>query len=120
MIGLTQWTDTLRTVAPPPLNLGGLVIGGNALQFVVTGFGIYVLLNWLQSLRLRDRPAFAIIARTPALILLFAIAALQIGGELRRDGVEPELHHPDISGSAPPRSGWSSAPWSPASASSVR
>jgi MFS family permease len=77
MIGLTRWTDALRKVAPPPLNLGGLVIGGNALQFVVTGFGIYVVLNWLQSLRLRDKPAYAIIAKTPALTLLFVIAALQ-------------------------------------------
>ncbi len=77
MIGLTRWTDALRKVAPPPLNLGGAIIGGNALQFVVTGFGLYVVLNWLQSLRLRDKPAFAIIGRTPALTLLFAIAALQ-------------------------------------------
>lgn len=77
MVLLTRWTDTLRTTAPPPIQLGPIAIGGNALQWIVIGFGIYVVLNWLQSLKLGDPPAFAIIARTPSLILLFAIAALQ-------------------------------------------
>ena len=78
MRGLTMWTNGLRKHAPPPLHLGGIALSGNALQWMVTGFGIYVILNWLQVLRLRDRPAFAIIAQTPSLILLFAIAALQL------------------------------------------
>ena len=77
MRGLTGWTDGLRKVAPPPLMIGGHPLTGNALQWIVTGFGMYVILNWLQSLRLRDSPAYAVIAKTPALLLLFVIAALQ-------------------------------------------
>jgi MFS family permease len=77
MIALAGWTDSLRTIAPPPLLIGGMRVSGNALQFGVTGFGLYVVLNWLQALKLRDPPAYAIIAKTPALVLLFAIAALQ-------------------------------------------
>lgn len=77
MYWLTHWTDNLREVTPPPLQLGGTPVSGNALQWIVTGFGIYVVLNWLQSLKLRDAPAYAIIGRTPSLLLLFAIAALQ-------------------------------------------
>ena len=77
MHALTLWTNSLRMHAPPPLHLGGIALSGNALQWIVTGFGLYVTLNWLQVLRLRDRPAFAIIAQTPSLLLLFAIAALQ-------------------------------------------
>ncbi len=77
MHALTLWTNSLRKHAPPPLHLGNITLSGNALQWIVTGFGLYVILNWLQALRLRDRPAFAIIAQTPSLLLLFAIAALQ-------------------------------------------
>jgi MFS transporter, Spinster family, sphingosine-1-phosphate transporter len=74
---LTGWTDSLRKIAPPPLRLGGLTITGNALQWIVIGFGVYVMVNWLQGLRLRDAPAHALIARSPALGLLFLLAALQ-------------------------------------------
>ena len=77
MRSLTLWTDGLRKHGPPPLHLGSLTLSGNALQWVVTGFGLYVILNWLQALRLRDRPAFVVLAQTPSLLLLFAIAALQ-------------------------------------------
>ena len=77
MILMTGWTDSLRKVAPPPLLLGSLTITGNALQWTVTGFGLYVVVNWLQGLRLRDAPAHALIARSPALGLLFVLAALQ-------------------------------------------
>lgn len=73
---LTIWTDGLRPNAPL-LNLGGLTIGGSALQWLITGFGCYVLLNWLQSLRLTDKPAFALIARSPAMLLVLGIGALQ-------------------------------------------
>jgi MFS family permease len=74
--GLTAWTNGLRPNAPP-LHLAGITIGGSALQWSITGFGCYVLLNWLQSLRLTDRPAFALIARSPAMLLVLAIGALQ-------------------------------------------
>lgn len=77
MLLVTDWTNALRKTAPPPLDLGFIHLSGNALQWCVTGFGLYVVVNWLQSLRLRDKPAFAIIARTPSLILLFTITALQ-------------------------------------------
>ncbi|WP_129791853.1 MFS transporter [Sphingosinicella sp. CPCC 101087] len=76
MYGLTRWTDSLRP-GVQPLQLGGFAIGGNALQWLIVGFGAYVMLNWLQSLRLGDRPAFVLIARSPATFLTLTIAALQ-------------------------------------------
>ena len=77
MWALTGWTDALRQHPPLPVKLGSLLLSGNALQWIVTGFGSYAVINWLQMLRLHDRPAFALIARSPALVLLFALAALQ-------------------------------------------
>jgi MFS family permease len=74
---LTAWTDSLRSENPIaiPLSDGGLT--GNAVQWLVSGFGAYVLLNWFQSLRLSDKPAFATIGGNPALIVMIVMAALQ-------------------------------------------
>ena len=74
---LTAWTDSLRAVNPVVLRLGGIGLTGNALQWAVSGFGAYVLLNWLQSLKLADRPTYAAIARSPAMVLLIAVSSLQ-------------------------------------------
>lgn len=74
---LTLWTDGLRAENPVAVRIGGLALTGNALQWIVSGFGAYVLLNWLQSLQLADRPTFVVIARSPSMILLTAVASLQ-------------------------------------------
>ncbi|MEI9852353.1 MAG: MFS transporter [Sphingomonas sp.] len=76
MRGLIGWTDGLRPDAPL-LHLGGLTVTGAALQWSITGFGCYVLLNWLQSLRIEDRPAFVLIVRSPAMVLTLLVASLQ-------------------------------------------
>ena len=70
---LTQWTDSLREVNP--IAIGGLT--GNAVQWLVTGFGVYVLLNWFQSLKLGDKPAYATIVKSPAMIVVISLASLQ-------------------------------------------
>src|SRR6185295_6202305 len=67
----------LRAENPVALRIGALGLTGNALQWIVSGFGAYVLLNWLQSLQLADRLTFAVIVRSPAMILLVAVASLQ-------------------------------------------
>jgi len=77
VIALTVWTDGLRSHNPVAIRIGSWGLTGNALQWIVSGFGAYVLLNWLQSLQLGDRPTFVAIARSPAMILLIVVAALQ-------------------------------------------
>jgi MFS family permease len=74
---LTAWTDGMRAVNPVALRIGALAFTGNALQWIVSGFGAYVLLNWLQSLQLADRPTHRAIARSPAMILLILVSSLQ-------------------------------------------
>lgn len=74
---LTAWTDSLRAENPIAVPLGNGGLTGNAVQWLVSGFGAYVLLNWFQSLRMSDRPAFATIGGNPALIVIIALAALQ-------------------------------------------
>jgi MFS transporter, Spinster family, sphingosine-1-phosphate transporter len=62
----------------PPLHLGALAVNPHALQWGVVGFGALVVVNLLQRLRLADRPTFEVITRSPALLLCFGIAALQM------------------------------------------
>jgi MFS transporter, Spinster family, sphingosine-1-phosphate transporter len=75
MVAMTRITSAF---APrPPLTLAGMAVNPHALQWAVVGFGVYVVLNLLQSLRLADRPAFAVIATSPTVLLCMAVGALQ-------------------------------------------
>jgi MFS family permease len=76
-VGLTEWTDSLRAENPIAIPLGSGGLTGNAVQWLVSGFGFYVLLNWFQSLKLGDRPAYATIVKSPATILVILTAAVQ-------------------------------------------
>jgi MFS family permease len=61
----------------PPLQLAGLTVSPHALQWGVAGFGTFVVLNLLQSLRFSDRPTFVVITHSPSLLLCMAIGSLQ-------------------------------------------
>lgn len=75
MVVLTAITSAF---APrPPLHFGRLDVDPHALQWGVVGFGLFVLVNLLQSLSLADKPAFAVFTRSPTLMLAMAIGALQ-------------------------------------------
>ncbi len=76
MWGLTRWTSALSP--RPALEIVGALINPHALQWTVVGFGLFAILNWLQSLRLTDAPAFAVISKSPALILTMVIGTLQM------------------------------------------
>jgi MFS family permease len=77
--GATALTRLTSAFSPrPPLHFGALVVNPHALQWGVVGFGALVVVNLLQRLRLADRPAFEVITGSPALLLCFGIAALQM------------------------------------------
>ncbi|WP_353226751.1 MFS transporter [Novosphingobium sp.] len=61
----------------PPLHLLGLTIDPHALQWTIVGIGGYVVVNFLQSLRLADAPTHAVIMGSPALWLCLFVGALQ-------------------------------------------
>jgi MFS transporter, Spinster family, sphingosine-1-phosphate transporter len=76
MAMLTQLTSALSP--RPPLHLGALLVDPHALQWGVVGFGAFSVLNLLQSLRLSDPPAYAVITGSPSLLLCMAIGSLQM------------------------------------------
>ncbi len=61
----------------PPLHLMGLTIDPHALQWTIVGIGGYVVVNFLQSLRLADRATHAVITGSPALWLCLLVGSLQ-------------------------------------------
>ena len=61
----------------PPLHLMGLTVDPHALQWTIVGIGGYVVVNFLQSLRLADRPTHAVLTGSPALWLCLLVGSLQ-------------------------------------------
>ncbi len=76
MVALTRLTSAISP--RPPLHIGTLSLNPHALQWSVVGFGVFVVLNLLQSLRLSDKPAFAVITHSPSLLLCMAVGSLQM------------------------------------------
>ena len=75
MVWLTRLTSAFSP--RPALKFGALSISPHALQWSVVGFGLFVVFNFLQSLKYADRPAFMVITRSPALLLCITIGSLQ-------------------------------------------
>jgi MFS family permease len=76
MMALTRLASAF---APRPmLHIGALSVNPHALQWSVVGFGVFVVLNLLQSLRLSDKPAYAVITHSPSLLLCMAVGSLQM------------------------------------------
>jgi len=61
----------------PPLHLAGLLVDPHALQWTIVGIGGYVVVNFLQSLRLSDRATHAVVMGSPALWLCLIVGSLQ-------------------------------------------
>jgi MFS family permease len=79
VVGAIVLTRSTSAFSPrPPLHFGALAVSPHALQWGVVAFGALVVVNLLQRLRLADRPTFEVIVGSPALLLCFGIAALQM------------------------------------------
>ena len=75
MAVLVQVTSALSP--RPALVLGGVAINPHLLQWTVIGFGLFVIVNLMQNMRLTDSQAFRVIARSPTLIMVIAVGTLQ-------------------------------------------
>lgn len=65
-------------IAPrPPLQFGPLAVSPHVLQWVVTGFGLIVIVNLLQNMALTDGQAYRVITRSPTLLMAMGVGMLQ-------------------------------------------
>ncbi len=76
--GLTWFTNGL--VDPAELKVYGELLGlritGNTVQWATVGLGVYCIFSWSQSLERRDKPAYELIFKTPAIVSLICAGAL--------------------------------------------
>lgn len=72
---LTQFTSAISP--RPPLDFGAFRLNPHLLQWLVTGFGAYVIVNLMQSLALDDPEASRVISRSPTLIMAMCVGMLQ-------------------------------------------
>lgn len=63
VIGLNVLAAVLVALAAT----GATVLLGTPAQWIALGIGLYAAISWAQALALRDRPAFALILKTPTL-----------------------------------------------------
>jgi MFS transporter, Spinster family, sphingosine-1-phosphate transporter len=61
----------------PDLDFGAVSISPHMLQWAVIGFGLFVLVNFMQNMKVTDAQAHQVITRSPTLIMAFAVGSLQ-------------------------------------------
>ncbi len=61
----------------PPLDFGSFTLSPHALQWSVIGFGLFVLVNFMQNMKITDAEAHRVILGSPTLILVMIVGSLQ-------------------------------------------
>ena len=75
MAALAQLTGQISP--RPPLQFGPVAVGPHVLQWLVTGFGLFVIVNLMQNMALTDGQAFRVITGSPTLMMAMAVGMLQ-------------------------------------------
>jgi len=75
---MTVMVQVTSSFSPrPALDFGAFSVNPHVIQWGVMGFGIIVIFNLLQGLSLRDKPTFAVVVRSPSLMIAMSVGALQ-------------------------------------------
>jgi MFS transporter, Spinster family, sphingosine-1-phosphate transporter len=75
MTALFQLTTHLSP--RPPLAFGAVTISPHLLQWGVIGFGLFVLVNFMQNMKITDAQAHRVITGSPTLMMVMAVGTLQ-------------------------------------------
>jgi MFS family permease len=77
-LAMTGLVTLCSAYSPRPLlNFGVVAISPHVLQWGVIGFGLYVIVNLLQNMAVSDAQAFRVITRSPTLMMVMLVGALQ-------------------------------------------
>jgi MFS transporter, Spinster family, sphingosine-1-phosphate transporter len=60
-----------------PLDFGAVKISPHLLQWGVIGFGLFVLVNFMQNMKVTDEQAHRVITGSPTLLMAMAVGSLQ-------------------------------------------
>jgi MFS transporter, Spinster family, sphingosine-1-phosphate transporter len=75
MVVLFQLTSRLSP--RPPLVFGAVSISPHLLQWGVIGFGLFVMVNFIQNMKVTDPQAHRVIIGSPTLIMVMLVGSLQ-------------------------------------------
>ncbi len=75
MIALVAFTT--HAAPRPPLAFGAVHLNPHALQWGVIGFGLFVLVNFMQNMKITDAQAHRVITGSPTVMMVMAVGALQ-------------------------------------------
>jgi MFS family permease len=85
VIALAAWMLVALTTSLTPadklrvlIELGPFSITSHTVQWATFGIGAYAVFSWSQSLRLRDRPTYTLIWRSPAFLLILLASGFNI------------------------------------------
>jgi MFS transporter, Spinster family, sphingosine-1-phosphate transporter len=75
---MTTLVILISHIAPrPPLDFGAIRISPHLLQWLVIGFGLFVLVNFMQNMKITDAQAHRVITGSPTLMMAMAVGSLQ-------------------------------------------
>lgn len=74
VVSMISWTQSFSP--RPPLEIGAFQLNPHVLQWLVVGFGLFVVLNLFQSFKLTDAPTAAVVL-SPSLLMLILVGGLQ-------------------------------------------
>jgi MFS transporter, Spinster family, sphingosine-1-phosphate transporter len=78
IIAMVVLTKITSGISPrPALDFGAFQISPHALQWTIIGFGIFVMINFMQNMKLTDGQAYRVITRSPTLIMVMAVGSFQ-------------------------------------------
>jgi MFS transporter, Spinster family, sphingosine-1-phosphate transporter len=75
MVALFQLTSHLSP--RPALDFGSVQVSPHLLQWGVIGFGLFVMVNFVQNMKITDAQAHRVIMGSPTLIMAMAVGSLQ-------------------------------------------
>jgi MFS transporter, Spinster family, sphingosine-1-phosphate transporter len=61
----------------PPLDFGAVSVSPHLLQWGVIGFGLFVLVNFMQNMKITDGEAHRVIIGSPTLLMVIGVGTLQ-------------------------------------------
>jgi MFS transporter, Spinster family, sphingosine-1-phosphate transporter len=70
-------TITSQISPRPPLDFGAVKLSPHMLQWLVIGFGLFVLVNFMQNMKVTDAQAHRVIMHSPTLLMAIAVGTLQ-------------------------------------------
>ncbi len=78
VVAMTALFYLTSAISPrPPLDFGAVKVSPHLLQWAVIGFGLFVLVNFIQNMKITDTEAHNVIKGSPTVMMAMSVGTLQ-------------------------------------------